>query len=208
MSGLGALATFTLFAACILLSAIRMPKDDPRQPYFFWIDLEMTGLHAATDRILEAAVIVTDHEWHEVETYETAVWQPAEVLAGMGDWCQRHHRASGLLDRVPEGINEVELDAALEGLCEQYWGSVPVILCGNSIHQDRKFIDHYLPLFGAKLHYRMLDVSSFKVAFKELYGVGFEKKNSHRALDDIRESLAEFRYYLKAIHPDSFTGTE
>ncbi len=182
-----------------------MPKDEPRQPFFFWLDLEMTGLDAATDRILEAAVIVTDRDWNEVETYETAIYQPPEVLAGMNEWCQTHHAESGLLDRVPEGVNEVELDAALEGICEQYWGGVPVILCGNSIHQDRKFVDRYLPLFAAKLHYRMLDVSSFKVAFKELYDVSFAKQNAHRALDDIRESLAEFRYYLKAVNADYLT---
>lgn len=182
-----------------------MPKDEPTQPYFFWIDLEMTGLDASSDRILEAAVIVTDRDWNEIVTWESAVWQPDEVLAGMNDWCQTHHAASGLLERVSGGIHENELDETMKRICAQYWGDVPVILCGNSIHQDRKFIDRYLPLFTARLHYRMLDVSSFKVAFRELYDVRFAKRNAHRALDDIRESLAEFRHYLSFIELNART---
>ena len=180
-----------------------MPKDYSKQPYFFWLDLEMTGLDASTDRILEAAVIVTDRDWNEVKVWESAVFQPDAVLAGMNDWCKTHHAASGLLDRVAGGISENELDATLADIGKQYWGEVPVILCGNSIHQDRKFVDRYLPGFASCLHYRMLDVSSFKVAFSELHAISFKKENTHRALDDIRESLAEFRYYLSHFSFDA-----
>lgn len=174
-----------------------MPENDTKQPYFLWLDLEMTGLDAATDRILEAAVILTDRDWKEVFTWESAVSQHAEVLETMNDWCKKHHRESGLLDRVPTGISENELDEKLAETVSAHWGEIPAILCGNSIHQDRKFVDRWLPQFASTLHYRMLDVSSFKVAFQELYDLKFEKKNAHRALDDIRESVAEFRFYLE-----------
>lgn len=180
-----------------------MATVESKQPCFFWLDLEMTGLDPANDRILEAGVIVTDASWNELHTWESAVHQPPETLASMNDWCQKHHRESGLLARVPEGISEVELDRALAACCRNYWGDIPVILCGNSIHQDRRFVDRWLPEFAACLHYRMLDVSSFKVVFSELYGITYSKKNAHRALDDIRESIAEFRFYQSAIRPTS-----
>lgn len=173
-----------------------MSSTTDNQPALFWIDLEMTGLDAAVDRILECAVIVTDHDFNELEHWDSAVYQSAAVLEGMNEWCQTHHRDSGLLDRVPEGIEEAELDRLLSAKVDVRWGHTPVILCGNSIHQDRKFIDRYLPSFARRLHYRMLDVSAWKVAFIELYGLRFDKHNTHRALDDIRESIAEFRYYL------------
>ncbi|WOO43675.1 oligoribonuclease [Rubellicoccus peritrichatus] len=176
-----------------------MPPNETKQPYFLWLDLEMTGLEATTDRILEAAVIVSNHDWEEVFLWESAVVQPKEVLAGMNEWCQTHHKESGLLDRIPTGITEAELDEKLADIVSNHWGEVPAILCGNSIHQDRKFVDQWLPQFASKLHYRMLDVSSFKVAFQELYDLRFEKKNAHRALDDIRESITEFRFYLERV---------
>lgn len=159
----------------------------------------MTGLDPAEDRILEAAVIILDHQWEELAIWETAVCQPPDILAGMNDWCQQHHQASGLLDRVPAGISEPQLDEQLSELVKAHWGGLAALLCGNSIHQDRRFIDRWLPHLSQLLHYRMLDVSSFKVVFQEFYGQTYEKQNRHRALDDIRESIAELRFYLKHI---------
>ncbi|MEM9226477.1 MAG: oligoribonuclease [Verrucomicrobiota bacterium] len=166
---------------------------------FLWLDLEMTGLVPEVDRILEAACIVTDKALQEEHTYETAVFQRQEVLAGMNDWCQKTHRESGLVERVPEGITEAELDAKLLDICNDYFSEDPIILAGNSIGQDRKFVDRYLPGFAARLHYRMLDVSSFKIVFQTCYGKQFNKRNTHRALDDIRESIAELRHYMNVI---------
>lgn len=160
----------------------------------------MTGLDALSDRILEAAVIVTDRQYTELESWDTAVVQPPEVLAGMSAWCQDHHGASGLTERVPHGLSEAEVDAKLAQLIACHWAGNPAILCGNSIHQDRKFIDRWLPQTAALLHYRMLDVSAFKVLFRERYQVVFEKRNAHRALDDIRESIAELQHYEQFIH--------
>jgi len=167
---------------------------------YCWIDLEMTGLDASTDRILEAAVVVTDKQLEPVFEWETSVLQTEETLEGMNDWCKRHHAASGLIDRVPSGISESALD---DKLCEialaHFKKKNPCVIAGNSIHQDRKFIDRYLPRFSERLHYRMLDVSSFKIVFRELLGREFKKSNAHRALDDIHESIAELKYYLQAI---------
>jgi oligoribonuclease len=169
---------------------------------FCWIDLEMTGLDPEVDRILEAGVIVTDKFLEPVYEWETAVCQPSEVLESMNDWCKHHHRESGLLKRVPTGISEKDLDRKLEKIVIKHFKKKnPVVICGNSIAQDRKFIDKYLPHFAERLHYRMLDVSSFKIVFREMLGREFKKANSHRALDDIRESIAELKYYMGAIDP-------
>lgn len=172
-------------------------SDRERQPALFWLDMEMTGLDAAVDRLLEVAVIVTGHDFGEREVFETVVFQPPEVLESMNEWCQRHHRENGLLERVCSGIDEAAVDQQLADLVERHWSGIPAILCGNSIHQDRKFVDRYLPRLAGLLHYRMLDVSAFKVAYNEFIGEPPPKKGSHRALDDIRESITEFRFYLE-----------
>ncbi|GHB90816.1 oligoribonuclease [Cerasicoccus arenae] len=173
---------------------------ESKQPAWCWLDLEMTGLDSLTDRIIEAAVIVTSPDFSEtLNEWETAVFQPPEVLASMDEWCQKTHGASGLTERVPHGITEDALDEKLAATVDQFWSEKPVILCGNSIGQDRKFVDRYLPRFASKLHYRMLDVSSFKVVFQERYDQSFPKRGTHRALDDIRESIAELQFYLQAV---------
>ncbi len=171
---------------------------------FCWIDLEMTGLDPTTDRILEAAVIVTNKQLEPVFEWESAVVQPPEILESMNDWCKHHHAESGLIERVPQGITEIQLDEKLAEIAVAHFKKKnPVVICGNSISQDRKFIDKYLPQFAARLHYRMLDVSSFKIVFREMLGREFKKQNTHRALDDIRESIAELSYYMSAIDPSS-----
>lgn len=169
---------------------------------FCWIDLEMTGLDPTVDRIVEAAVIVTDKELNVLFEWETAVFQEQEVLDNMNDWCKHHHAESGLLERIPSGIGVDALDDQLAAIVKTHFKKTnPVVICGNSIAQDRKFIDQYLPKFSARLHYRMLDVSSFKIVYREMLGREFKKQNTHRALDDIKESIAELKYYMSAIDP-------
>jgi oligoribonuclease len=162
----------------------------------FWLDMEMTGLDANIHRILEAAVVVTDLDFQVKATWDSAVFQSPEALAAMDDWCKRTHGASGLSARVPEGIGEAELDEVLCKLAREHCPGERVILCGNSIGQDRKFVEAYLPKFSKLLHYRMLDVSSFKVLFENKFALKFVKKNKHRAVDDILESIGELQYYL------------
>lgn len=160
----------------------------------------MTGLDPDTDRILEAAVVITNKQLEPVFEWESPIRQPQEVLETMNDWCKHHHAASGLIDRVPQGITETELDEKLGEITLQYFKKRnPCIIAGNSIAQDRKFIDRYLPKFAERIHYRMLDVSSFKIVFREMLGREFKKENTHRAIDDIKESIAELKYYMTAI---------
>jgi len=168
---------------------------------FLWLDLEMSGLNPSEDRILEAAAIVSSCKLEELERFETAVYQPSEVLSNMNDWCKQHHGASGLTGRISQGITEDALDTKLCDLADRYFQNTPIILAGNTISQDRRFVECWLPRFNQRLHYRMLDVSSFKVVFMNLFDVSFRKENAHRALDDILESMAELRYYIAAIDP-------
>jgi len=168
--------------------------------HFFWLDLEMSGLNPEVDKILEAAVVITDKELSSEFSFETTVFQTPEVLEKMNDWCKEHHVKSGLTNRVPDGISENELDKKLCEIVDTYFKDESVILCGNSIAHDRKFVEAYLPAYTAKLHYRMLDVSSLKIVFQEIYGKRYAKKNSHRALDDINESIEELKFYLDCIN--------
>jgi oligoribonuclease len=166
----------------------------------FWLDMEMTGLDPANHRILEAAVIVTNWALQPLKTFSTAVYQSPEELSKMDEWCVKTHTASGLIKRVPEGMKPEELDESLVRLSEEFFKSdEKIVLCGNSIGQDRKFVDLYLPKFSARLHYRMLDVSSFKVLFENAFNLKFKKQNKHEALGDIGESIAEFSYYLSFL---------
>ena len=166
----------------------------------------MTGLDPNADRILEAGIIVTDKFLEPIFEWETAVVQPSQVLENMNDWCKHHHANSGLIDRIPKGISEDELDERLAEIILKYFKKKnPVVICGNSISQDRKFIDQYLPKFSERLHYRMLDVSSFKIVYREMLGREFKKQNTHRALEDIKESIAELKYYMSAIDPSGLS---
>ncbi|HPD99570.1 MAG TPA: oligoribonuclease [Candidatus Saccharibacteria bacterium] len=170
-------------------------KNDIPQK-LLWLDLEMTGLIPATDRILEIAAIVTDFNFTELDRYESVVYQPPEVLARMNEWSRSTHTASGLLDRVNVAPNEQRVVADFLEFVLRNFGNEPVVLAGNSIHQDRRFIRQWWPDIEARLHYRMLDVSSFKIVIQGKYGKVFNKKETHRALDDIKESIAELQYYL------------
>ncbi len=166
-----------------------------------WVDLEMTGLDAKEDRILEVAAIATDWNFQEFATLETVIHQPPKVLAGMDEWCRTQHGASGLTERVQQSkMNEQEAELLLVELVEAHFNKdKKVILAGNSIHQDRKFIARYWPAFDTHLHYRMLDVSAWKVVFEGKYRKKFTKPEEHRALEDIRGSIDELKYYLGKV---------
>jgi oligoribonuclease len=162
-----------------------------------WLDLEMSGLDVDACRILEVAAIVTDMKFNELDSYEAIVFQPPEVLEAMDAWCTRQHGLSGLTEAVATGKPEGEVEDAMHDLIKRHWGRKELaVLAGNSIGTDRDFIKAWWPKVAKRVNYRLLDVSSFKLVFRGRYGVDFKKGNNHRALDDIRESMAELTHYL------------
>lgn len=163
-----------------------------------WLDMEMTGLNVDNEVPIEVAAIITDFDFNERETFHAVIRQPQEVLVRMDDWNKKHHQASGLTSLVPSGTPPEEVDRQLAMLVSRHF-SEPAILAGNSISQDRLFINRYLPLFAAKLHYRMLDVTAWKIVMQGKFNKKFEKQNNHRAIDDIRASIAEIKFYLSYV---------
>lgn len=165
-----------------------------------WVDMEMTGLDPEACRIIEVAAIVTDNQLNVIaEAPVLAIHQSEAVLAAMDEWCTRTHGASGLVARVQAStIDEAAAEAQLIDFLSQHVtpGSSP--MCGNSIGQDRRFMARYMPQLERFFHYRNLDVSTLKELCRrwrpELMA-GLHKQGTHLALDDIRESIAELRYY-------------
>ncbi|MFP1727805.1 oligoribonuclease [Lonsdalea quercina] len=165
-----------------------------------WIDLEMTGLDPERDRIIEIATLVTDAHLNILAEGPTlAVHQPDSQLALMDEWNVRTHTGSGLVERVKASSYD-ENAAAQETIAFlRQWvpeGKSPI--CGNSVGQDRRFLFRYMPELESYFHYRYLDVSTLKELarrWKPEILTGFKKQNTHQALDDIRESVAELAYY-------------
>lgn len=165
-----------------------------------WVDLEMTGLDTHNDVILEVAAEVTDFDFKTLASYEAVIAQPIEKMDQMNEWCKKQHAASGLLERIKEkGQPEKEVIHELVGFIKAQFGNESAILAGNSIHNDRNFIKIWWPEVDALLHYRMLDVSSYKILMQSKFGVVFNKKEVHRAFDDIQASIAELQYYLSVL---------
>ena len=167
-----------------------------------WMDLEMTGLDLDRDVIIEIATVVTDGELHVVAEGPTlAIAQPESALAGMDEWNVTHHTASGLLERVRrEGVPLVEAEAQTLAFVEGHVAEGESPLCGNSIWQDRRFLAKYMPTLEGHLHYRNIDVSSVKELarlWRPDLADQVSKSNTHVALEDIRESIDELRFYRK-----------
>jgi len=165
-----------------------------------WIDLEMTGLEPEHDVIIEMATIVTDSDLNILAIGPViAVHQSDALLAGMDEWNTRTHGESGLSQRVRESkISAAEAEAQTIAFLEQWVPKGKSPICGNSIGQDRRFLCRYMPTLEAFFHYRNLDVSTLKILAERWapqIKEGFQKKGTHQALDDIRESIAELQYY-------------
>ncbi|MCB0419862.1 MAG: oligoribonuclease [Bdellovibrionales bacterium] len=165
-----------------------------------WIDLEMTGLDVQKEVIIEVAVVVTNLKMEHIENYHSIVKQPQSYLDQMDEWNTNQHGASGLTDLVPSGQAPHLVEKDLVELCQKHFADEKVIIAGNSIAQDRLFIDKYFKDFSNLLHYRMLDVSSFKLVFNNIYRYTYNKKSTnHRALEDIEESINELKAYMSHI---------
>lgn len=170
-----------------------------------WIDLEMTGLDAENDYIMEVAAIATDWEFKEIAIYEGIIKNEEMNLeerlqANSVFWDANPDSRNGLVSQNAKGKDLVEVeDDLLAFIDEHFEEDAPVLLAGNSIHMDRRFIVSHWPRLDAKLHYRMLDVSAWKVVFEGKYGKKFAKPQDHRAIGDIRGSIMELEYYLKKV---------
>ena len=166
-----------------------------------WVDLEMTGLDAKADVILEIAAEVTDFDFKTLASYEACVKQPHDVIVERMQkniWWQNYpENRDEFLRRCAGGKPLQQIEQELNQLVEEQFGPEPAVLAGNSIYNDRGFIREHWPQLDLKLHYRMLDVSAWKVLMQGKYGVQYEKKEVHRAFDDIQASIAELQYYLE-----------
>ena len=168
-----------------------------------WIDLEMTGLDIKQDRIIEIATLVTDGELNLIaEGPNLAVHVSDEAIAGMDEWNTTHHHRSGLVDRIrSEGVSVVDAQARTLAFLEEHVQPNTAPLCGNSVWNDKRFLEKEMPDIVAFLHYRMIDVSTVKELARRWYPEvpRYEKKGAHLALDDIRESVEELRHFRERV---------
>jgi len=177
---------------------------DDRAQRLVWMDLEMTGLDPARCVIVEVATLVTDADLTIVaEGPNLVVHQPEDALAAMDDFVVQMHTRSGLLERIRSSETSLaEAEAQTLAFLEEHVEPRTAPLCGNSIWKDRQFVERYLPEVDAHLHYRNVDVSTLKELFRRWYPDRYSppaKAETHRALDDIRESIAELRYYRETF---------
>ncbi|HEX4331375.1 MAG TPA: oligoribonuclease [Usitatibacter sp.] len=178
-----------------------MPQD--KTP-LVWIDMEMSGLVPERDRILEVAMVVTDSELNTIaEAPVYVVHQPDEVLDAMDSWNRSTHGKSGLVDKVrASNLTEAEVEARLVEFLKPIVPERTAPLCGNTVHQDRRFMARYMPAFDAYLHYRIVDVSTLKELAKRWYPevlAGVTKEGRHEALADVQESIEELRHYRRVF---------
>ena len=165
-----------------------------------WIDLEMTGLDTTSDAIIEIATIVTDSTLNILaEGPVLAIYQEDEILAKMDDWNRNQHGQSGLLERVRDSqVDEYSAEQQTLEFLRQYVPENASPMCGNSICQDRRFLHRCMPALEKYFHYRNLDVSTLKELTRrwapDVYK-GYSKTSNHLALDDIRDSIDELKYY-------------
>jgi oligoribonuclease len=173
----------------------------PAADRLVWIDLEMTGLDPVQHHVIEIATLITDPSLEIVaEGPDLVIHQPDSVLAAMNEWCTHHHTASGLVDKVRAStVSLEEAEARTLEIVQASCAAGTAPLAGNSVHVDRFFLRHHMPRLEAHLHYRNVDVTSIKELVRRWLPKTFsklpKKSDAHRALDDIKESIAELRFY-------------
>ena len=177
----------------------------PQSPdNLIWIDLEMTGLNPFEDRIIEIATIVTDKDLQEIAVGPVlAIRQEASVMDSMDEWNSKQHAKTGLAERVKNStVNEAAAEKATLEFLEQFVPINSSPMCGNSICQDRRFLARLMPDLESYFHYRNLDVSTLKelaLRWQPEIANGFTKESKHLALDDIRDSIEELKYYREKL---------
>jgi len=181
-----------------LRNSSRIMAQDPNN--LIWIDMEMSGLTPDTDKVLEVALIVTDSRLNALaEGPALVVHQPDAVLDRMDDWNKSTHAKSGLIERVKAStLSEAQVEAQMIAFLAQHVPSGISPMCGNSVHQDRRFLSRHMPALEAYFLYRNLDVSTLKELakrWKPEIMAGLTKHGKHEALADIRESIEELKYY-------------
>lgn len=172
-----------------------------------WLDLEMTGLGTDKNVILEIAAIASDWDFNEASTFEAVVKRDETFIKDRFKeqpefWQANPQARDGLLEQNHSGKSSQQVQKDFLGFInDNFDSSEKVLIAGNSIHNDRNFINAEWPDIDARLHYRMLDVSAWKVVFGGKYNKVFAKQKAHRALDDIRGSIMELKYYLGKVKP-------
>jgi oligoribonuclease len=177
------------------------------QKRILWMDLEMTGLDPLQDRIMEVGAIVTDWDFNEIATYESAVLVGPRLVEkrmlkgpSAAFWATVPESRDGLIEQNKTARSGRTVENELLAFIDKYFDKdTRVLLAGNSIHQDRRFIVNEWPRLDAKLHYRMLDVTAWKVVFEGKFKKKFAKPEEHRAIGDIRGSIQELQYYLAKV---------
>lgn len=179
--------------------------------HLIWIDCEMTGLNPEKERIIEIATVVTDSELNMIaESPVMAIHQSDELLGKMDAWNTKQHNHSGLVARVKASkLTEAEAEEEMLNFLRPFVQAGKSPMCGNSVYLDRRFLESYMPRLAAYFHYRTIDVSTIKELAQRwaprVYG-GVQKESKHLALDDIRESIEELKYYRECFfNRDVFT---
>ena len=173
--------------------------------HIVWVDLEMTGLDINTCHIIEMACIITDKDLNVIaESEDIIIHQPDDIMDNMNEWCTQHHGESGLTKSVKEStISLAQAECQMLEFIKGHVSKGTCPLAGNSVHADRLFLNKYMPDFLSHLHYRIIDVSTVKELCRRWYPKEFTnaptKKLAHRALDDIRESIEELKYYREHL---------
>ncbi|XP_075047708.1 oligoribonuclease, mitochondrial [Mixophyes fleayi] len=179
--------------------------SDSMEQRMVWVDLEMTGLDIKKDQIIEMACLITDSDLNILaKGPNLIIKQPDELLDGMSEWCKEHHGKSGLTQAVRDSkISLPQAEYEFLSFIRQYTPPGLCPLAGNSVHVDKVFLNKYMPQFMRHLHYRIIDVSTVKELCRRWYPVDYErapkKAASHRALDDISESIKELQFYRENI---------
>lgn len=166
-----------------------------------WVDLEMTGLDPKKDIILEIAALVTNFDFKVLDTYEARIkhdQDKVEELLNANSWYREQvpENKELFLKQSDDARSLTKVEDDLIEFVTKNFGTETITLAGNSVHFDKTFIKEYWPRFNELLHYRVLDVSSWKIIMNTRYNIEYSKKNTHRALDDILESIAELKFYL------------